>query len=146
MTLAPIRLAGSALSLLAGGWATFVAYYGTNSVSPCPPFSTCILELQGSFGPLSPSELQGALFVVGAILAIDALVSFADIRSSFIVGSVLSTAVLAIIALQWGAYSDAYSMAAVVLASLAVVADFVASRPAKALSEQSNPMNLPVFG
>jgi len=146
MTLAPIRLAGSVLSLLAGGWATFVAYYGTNSVSPCLPFSTCILELQGGFGPLSPSELQGALFIFGAILAIDSLVSFAGVRASFIVGSVLSTGILAIVAIQWGAYSDAYSLAAVALSLLAVVADFVASRPARALSEQSNPMNLPVFG
>jgi hypothetical protein len=146
MTLAPIRLAGSVLSLLAGGWATFVAYYGTNSFAPCLPFSTCIVVLPGGFGPLSPSELQGALFIVGAILAIDSLVSFAGVRASFIVGSVLSTAVLAIIAIQWGAYLDSYSMAAVVLSLLAVVADFVASRPARALSEQSNPMNLPVFG
>jgi len=146
MTLAPIRIAGSALSLLAGCWASFVAYYGTNGVTPCPPFSTCILELQGGFGPLSPSQLQGALFVVGAVLALDSLVSFAGIRASFIVGSVLSTAVLAIIAVQWGAYSDAYSMAAVVLSLLAVLADSVASRPARALSEQSNPLNLPVFG
>jgi hypothetical protein len=146
MTIAPIRLAGSVLSLFAGCWAAFVAYYGTNSVSPCLPFSTCIVELQGGAGPLSPSELQGALFIVGAILALDALVSFAGIRVSFIVGSVLSTVVLAIIAIQWGAYSDTYALGAVVLALLAVVADVVASRPARALSEQSNPMNLPVFG
>ena len=145
MTLAPIRLAGSVLSLLAGSWATFVAYYGTNSVAPCPPFSTCILVLPGG-GPFSPSALQGGLFIIGAILAIDALVSFAGIRVSFIVGSMLSTAVLAIIAIQWGAYFETYSLAAVALSLLAVMADVVASRPAKALSEQSNPMNLPVFG
>ena len=138
MTLAPIRLAGSVLSLLAGSWASFVAYYGTNSVSPCLPFSTCIVELQG--------EMQGALFIVGAVLALDALVSFAGIRVSFIVGSVLSTVILAIIAFQWGTYSDTDAIAAIVLSLLAVVADVVASRPARALSEQSNPMNLPVFG
>lgn len=146
MTFSPIRLAGSVLSLLAGCWAAFVAYYGTNLVS-CPPFSTCILELQGGgAGPLSPSELQGALFIVGAILALDALVSFAGIRVSFLVGSVLATVVLLIIAIQWGTYSDSDALVAVVLSLLAVVADVVASRPAKALSEQSNPMNLPVFG
>jgi hypothetical protein len=145
MTFAPIRLAGSVLSLLAGCWAAFVAYYGTNIVS-CPPFSTCIVELGGSFGPLSPSELQGALFIAGAILALDALVSFAGVRMSFILGSVLSTVILAIIAIQWGTYSDNDAFAAIALSLLAVLADVVASRPAKALSEQSNPMNLPVFG
>jgi hypothetical protein len=146
MTLSPIRLARSVLSLLAGSWATFVAYYGTNSVSPCLPFSTCIVELQGAPTAVSPSELQGALFIVGAVLALDALVSFAGIRVSFIVGSVLSTVILAIVAVQWGTYSDNDALAAVALSVLAVVADVVASRPAKALSEQSNPMNLPVFG
>jgi len=141
----PVRIAGSVLSLLAGAWTTFVAYYGTNSISPCPPFSTCILEL-GSAGPLSPSDLQGLLFVAGAVLAIDALISFAGMRAAFILGSVLSTAVLAILAVQWGAYFVNDSLAALVLALLAVVVDSVASRPTKGLSEQSNPMNLPVFG
>ena len=140
MPRAPIRIAGSVLSLLAGGWATFVAYSGPGSASTCPPFSGCLTKFPGG------SDLQGALFLVGAILAIDSLVSFAGIRASFIVGSVLSTAILAIVAIQWGTYSDIYSLAAVALSLLAVVADFVASRPARALSEQSNPMNLPVFG
>lgn len=146
MMASPIRLAGSLLSLLAGAWTTFVAYYGTNSVSPCLPFSTCIVELQGGYGSLSPSELQSALFIVGAVLVIDALISFAGMRATFILGSVLSTTVLAILAIQWGTYSVTYSMAALVLSLLAVVADFAASRPARALSEQNNPMNLPVFG
>lgn len=146
MNLSPIRLAGSVLSLVTGCWAAFVAYYGANSVVPCPPFSQCILELQGGSGLLPPAELQGALFILGAILAIDSLVSFVGIRASFVLGAVLSVGVLAIVAIQWGTYSGNYSATALVLSLLAVVADVVASRPAKALSEQSNPMNLPVFG
>jgi hypothetical protein len=145
MSVTPIRLAGSVLSLVTGSWATFVAYYGANSTS-CPPFSACILELGGGSGPASPSELQGALFIVGAVLAIDSLVSFAGVRASFIVGAVLSVAVLAIVALQWGAYSSTESASVLVLSLLAIVADAVASRPVRGLSEQSNPMNLPVFG
>lgn len=142
----PVRIAGSVLSLLAGIWAAFVAYYGTNSLFPCQPFSTCILQLRGSSGPLSSSELQALLFIVGAILALDALVSFAGIRVTFVIGSVLATVILAILALQWGDYFVNYSIAALVLSLLAVVVDSVASRPSRALSEQNNPMNLPVFG
>jgi hypothetical protein len=146
MSPTPIRLAGSALSLVNGSWAAFVAYYGANSISNCPPFSQCILELQGGSGPLSPSELQGALFIVGAILVLDSLVSFVGIRMSYILSAVLSVVVLAIVALQWGTYAGADSAAAVVLSLLAIAASAVASRPVREMSEQTNPMNLPVFG
>jgi hypothetical protein len=144
MNFTPIRLAGSVLSLVGGSWAAFVAYYGANVVS-CAPFSTCILE-QGGSGPLSASQLQEALFVIGAFLALDALVSFVGVRASFILGAALSAAALVVVAVQWGTYSATDSSVAVVLSLLSVVADVVASRPARGMSEQTNPMNLPVFG
>jgi hypothetical protein len=144
MNFTPIRLAGSVLSLVNGSWAAFVAYYGANLVS-CPPFSTWILE-QGGSGPVSASDLQAGLFIVGAILALDALVSFVGVRASFLLGAALSVAVLGIVAVQWGTYSTMDSAAAVALSLLALAADAVASRPAKGMSEQTNPMNLPVFG
>jgi hypothetical protein len=144
MNLTPIRLAGSVLSLASGSWAAFVAYYGANTVS-CPPFSTCILE-QGGSGPLSASDLQAGLFIVGALLALDALVSFAGVRASFLLGAVLSAVVLVVVAFQWGTYSSADSSVAVALSVLALLVDAVASRPARGMSEQTNPMNLPVFG
>lgn len=133
----PIRLAGSVLTLFSGAWAAYVAYYGTTFVTSCSFFSNCVLEL---------SQLQAALFVVGAFLALDALVSFVGVRASFILGGVLSAAVLVIVAAQWGTYSATDSAVALTLSLLAVVADAVASRPVKAISEQTNPMNLPVFG
>jgi hypothetical protein len=92
------------------------------------------------------SNFQVALLAVGVTLAIDSLVSFAGIRASFVVAAVLSAAALAIVAIQWGTYQSAESGTALGLSALSVVVDLVASRPAKGLSEQSNPMNLPVFG
>ena len=122
MNFTPIRLAGSVLTFVTGALATFVAYSGASS------------------------NLQISLLVVGAVLAIDSLASFAGIRATFVVGAILSAAVLAIVAVQWGTYPITDSEAALALSVLSIVADVVASRPARGLSEQSNPMNLPVFG
>jgi hypothetical protein len=122
MNFSPIRLAGSVLSLVTGGVAALAAHSEASS------------------------SLQVVLLAVGAVLAIDSLVSFAGIRASFVAGAVLSAAVLGIVAIQWGTYSGTDSAAALALSVLSVVVDAVASRPARGLSEQSNPMNLPVFG
>lgn len=124
MNFTPIRLAGSVLSLVSGAWAAFVGYYGTSS----------------------HSELQSALIVVGAILVVDALVSFAGVRASFVVGVGLSALVIVIVAVKWGTYSGSDASLALILSLLSLVADAVASRPVKGMSEQTNPMNLPVFG
>jgi len=124
MNFTPIRLAGSVLSLVSGSWAAYIAYSATNS----------------------HSELQSALIVVGALLALDAIVSFAGIRASFVVGAGLSALVLVIVADQWGTFSGADASVALVVSLIAVVTDVVASRPVKGMSEQTNPMNLPVFG
>jgi hypothetical protein len=110
------------VSLTTGALAAYVAYSGTSS------------------------NLQAALLAVGAVLAIDSLVSFAGIRASFIVAALLSAGVLAIIAIQWGTYPSTDSAGVLALSAVSLVVDFVASRPVRGLSEQSNPMNLPVFG
>jgi len=140
--LSPIRILGSALSLLNGAWAAYIAYYHANTLQPCS-HSGC--PGAPGFGISSP-ELQGALLVIGVILAIDALVSFVGIRASFIIGAILSASVLAIVAVLWGTYSGTDSAVALVLSVLALVVDAVASRPSQGLSEKDSPLNLPVFG
>jgi len=127
------------LSLLNGAWAAYIAYYYTYHLP------TCSLSPSGCSGAASP-ELHSALLAVGAILAIDALVSFAGLRATFMVGVGLSALVLVLVADQWGTFSGTDSTVALVLSVLAIVVDAVASRLSKGLSEEDSPLNLPVFG
>ena len=135
---------GAVLSLLNGTLAVFLAYFGVNMVSLCNFFVGC----SGTAIPaanFSP-ELQGALIAVGAVLAVDSLVSLRGVRMSFVLGAILSIVILAIVAVQWGAYVTTDSLAVAVLSTASILVDVVASRPAKGLSEQASPLNLPVFG
>jgi len=84
--------------------------------------------------------------VVGGTLVVASLVSFSGMRISFALGAVLSAAVLAIVALQWGDFATSDAEAAVILSVVSIALDALASRPAKALSERDSPLNLPVFG
>ena len=122
-----------------GAWAVYIAESVLNRAYLCPidgcPPSTF------AYVPYA-----WAVVLVGGVLIIDSLISFAGIRATFILGAVLSVAVLAIVAIQWGTYSGIDASVALALSLFAVVADFVASRPVRGLSEQTNPMNLPVFG
>jgi hypothetical protein len=68
------------------------------------------------------------------------------VRSSFLLGGVLSAVVVVFVALRWGVFATAYSEAAIALSVAALLVDVVASRPARALSERDSPLNLPVFG
>jgi hypothetical protein len=132
-------LAGSVVSLLNGAWAIFFALYAPQ-VAEAPE--------QGAIGPIhsSLSEVELVLLAVGAVLAIDSLVSFAGLRVSFIVGAILSAAVLLVQVAEWGTFSTEYAVIAVVFSVLALLADAVASRPSRELSEKDSPLNLPVFG
>ncbi len=130
------------LSLLNGIWAVVIAYYEPFFAQPP----------HGAFPPLSIAVtgnlagLEGALFIIGAILVLDSLISFVGLRIAFALGAVLSAAVIALVAFQWGSYETSYSGAAMLLSVACIVVDAVASRPAKVLSEQASPLNLPVFG
>ena len=74
------------------------------------------------------------------------LVSFAGFRATFVAGSVLSVAILALALFMWATDGTTDLLASVVLAALSAATDAVASRPARALSEKDSPLNLPVFG
>jgi hypothetical protein len=148
--LSPIRVLGSALSLLNGAFAAIIAYGGFIPVpiaclpSP-PPGSANCAGAPYFFGIASP-ELQGTLLFVGVILIIDAVVSFAGVRASFVLGAILSAVVLALFAVSWGGPAANFSEAAVVLSVATILVDALASRPSRGLSERDSPLNLPVFG
>jgi hypothetical protein len=147
--LSPIRVAGSVVSLINGAWAIFFSLYAPQRATLCAlPCVTAPASAAGPIGPFhtSVSEVQLVLLALGAVLAIDSLVSFAGLRVSFILGAVLSAAVLLIQVAEWGTFSTDDATVAVVVSALALLADAVASRPSRGLSEKDSPLNLPVFG
>lgn len=108
-------------------------------------------DLQLSSGRLSRLDVRlhavrPGQVVAGALLVIVSLVSFTGRRPTFVLGAVLSAAVLVTLALSWGTYATNDSIAAAVISLASLAVDAVASSPSKELSERDSPLNLPVFG
>jgi hypothetical protein len=135
--MAMIGRVGAALSLLNGLWAAYIAAVLVNTPSNCP-LGGCPVTLS--------TYLPTLLLVVAVILVIDSLVSLGGFRVGFLLGAVLSAVVLVLVALQWGSLGGLDSYVSAALSVLAIVADAIASRPSGSLSEQTHPLNLPVFG
>ena len=134
--MSPIRTLASALSLLTGAWAIYIHYYGLAARVTLVAGAPCC--------PLSVATVWVA--VVGGILVVDSLISFAGVRISFAFGAALSAVLLARIALEWSGYVAADVEAAAALCVVSIVLNAIAFRPAKGLSEKDSPLNLPVFG
>jgi hypothetical protein len=148
--LSPIRVLAFVLSLLTGAYAAIIAKFGFIPVATgclrSPPQGAANCAGAPYYLGISSPELQGALLVVGIVLVIDAVVSFAGVRASFVLGTVLSAVVLAIFALSWGGPPTNVSEVAVILSVPTIVVDSFASSPSRTLSEKDSPLNLPVFG
>ena len=93
------------------------------------------------------SILQAAVPYIGVLLVLDALVCFIGLRSAHFVGGALSAAIAAVIAFNWAGQAGGEAWASLVVLSLvSVMLDILAVRRRSQMSEQANPMNLPVFG
>lgn len=123
----------TALFFMTGVWAT-VASWGFGASNMCP-----------ATGCPMPA-LQEAVPFMGILLI---LVSFASIigpRAVFTLGGAVSALVAAITLYNWaGQSSDAFA-ALTVLSLLSLIFSLLALRSRRSLTEQANPMNLPVFG
>lgn len=136
----PVRILGSVLGILDGGWAAYVAADGTVQKNPCTalgPFCT---------GPTSAGPVDTLLLTLGAILFLVSAISFAGLRIAFMGGAGLAVLVIACVAIRWSSLAANDAAAAAVLSVATLLVDLVASRPARALSERDSPLNLPVFG
>lgn len=132
--MSPIRAAGCVLGAIAGILAIAVQHY--NTTPSCPSCSATTL------GGL-PSVW---LAVAGGLLLVLSLMSFGGFRLTFYAAAVLGVMVLAADLALRGSYpADEWELIAG-LSLLAILADLVAARPARALSEKDSPLNLPVFG
>ena len=143
MTSVSKKVAGG-LTVLEAVWAIYIQFAVT--AVACP--------LNGCPGPqFSPLISQLAL-LLGVILLVDGLLGVWGSWFAFPTGALLSAILLLIMGYAaWAdsgyAYLIAESNQALVgagLAVLALVTNVLATRTKNRLSEQANPMNLPVFG
>ncbi len=137
--MSPIRLLGSAVSLISGVWAAYVALVALTATYMCP-LNGCPPSLF-EFVPYSQAQA-----VAGGALAVAAVVSLAMPRPALLAGAALSAVALGAVALAWGAYTLQDATVSAALSTVSLVVDAVASRPSRGLSERESPLNLPVFG
>ena len=143
MTSLARRVAGG-LTIIESLWLLY-SYFDTPAVS-CPP--------SGCTGPsFIPTYSEAALALALALLAVGAFglwgASFA-----YVVGGILSAAALldagytVLVARGYGYLSTASNDAilGVAFALVALIVNINAFRSKEGISEQANPMNLPVFG
>jgi hypothetical protein len=140
----PIKRIAGVLTVLEGAWLLYSSFSGVETMCP----------LNGCPGPtFSPLFSQG-LLALGVILLIDGLLGVWGAWFAFPLGSALSAIFLVVGAYAyWLDNSYTYLTALLwqdavgsVLALVALAANVAAVRTKSRLSEQANPMNLPVFG
>src|SRR5712692_1048218 len=96
--------------------------------------------------PVGGSTLAAVILIFGAILFGDSLACFVGVRRAFQVAAADAAALLVSFFLSPNALGVATSLVAIALSLATVVLGVAASRSPARLSEQTNPMNLPVFG
>lgn len=90
--------------------------------------------------------MAAVILIFGAILFGDSLACFIGVRRAFQVAAADAAALLASFFLSPNALGVATSLVAIALSLVTLALSVVASRSPGKLSEQTNPMNLPVFG
>jgi hypothetical protein len=131
----------AAVGVVAGCWAAIGGSVLSDWLYP-PLCQTSLCPLGPGWVPWVPS----AVVAVGVALAVASVVAFSLTKKAFYFGALLS-AVLATLVYGYMAYSSwGYGWTTVLLAIASAVLGVLAARKRPGMSEQSNPMNLPVFG
>jgi len=138
----PIRRVAGGLTVLEGIW-LFYAYFAGPTV-----YVSCGLGCQ------VPQDYLWLLLPLGVIILIVGLLGVWGASFAYLAATVLSAIVLVVTGYTvftlagFAAYTSILNEAAVVaaLAAVTMLANAFAIRAKTRLSEQANPMNLPVFG
>lgn len=138
-----IKRAAGGLTVLESLWALYLVY-STSRV-------TCLL---GCPGPMFSAVYSDAIVFLAAVLLIDGLLGLWGAHLAYSAGALLSAASLALLGYAaWAGLgypnllNEAYGAAVGAgISVIALGANLAAARSHGVLSEQANPMNLPVFG
>lgn len=142
----PVRRAAGALTIVEGAWLLYSFFYGPvvgftclGNGGGCSPFPTTYLWASLPLGVIL--LIVGALGVWGASAAYTG-----GIIISVVTLAVMGQAVVADAGYAIFHWSNNASVVGAVLAVIAIGVNLAGKRARGGLSEQANPMNLPVFG
>ncbi len=138
------RKAAGLLTVLESIWALYSVY----TVTPAACSAT------GCPGPAFSPVFSWVLIALSVVIFVDGILGVWGASFAYVPGAILSATLLLLLGYWAWADSgfsylatDMYDAAAgAALAALATAANLVAIRARSRLSEQANPMNLPVFG
>ena len=119
----PVKLAASVLALVTG-----------------------VLGSYASYTSAAPGGTPQVLTAFGAILIVFSLGCFYGANIAFAGSAIVSGLMLVFSALGWGDGLSTVQWAALALAAINIPLSLLAFKSSTGLSEQANPMNLPVFG
>jgi hypothetical protein len=85
-------------------------------------------------------------FIIGILLLLDAIVCFTNRWFAFPFAALLSLGAIIFAILTWNALGINYAGVMLALGSAALVLDALATSSRMKIPEESNPLNLPVFG
>ncbi len=126
-----------AAGVATGAWGVIVWYYG--GFNPNCFGAACS----------SPDILATLILAFAAVLVVDSLACLVAPRKAFYASAVLGAIVAVLVGydgLYLGTLANAGVDVELALAAVTVVLSLFAARSGGGVSEQSNPMNLPVFG
>lgn len=141
-----VKRAAGGLTVLDSLWVFYLVYAAETVMINCPA--------NGCPGPNFGGAYLDIAFVLAAVLLVDGLLGLWGAQWAYSAGAVLSAVLLLMLGYEaWASMPYAYlaneaymAAAGAGISALALVLNTVASRSRVGLSEQANPMNLPVFG
>jgi hypothetical protein len=133
--LVKVGTGAAALGGLAGLWDVYGTYSGGFGSQCVPTATICGLT---EFGSTS-------FLVLGALLVLVSLISIVGPRKVFYGSAAISVAIAILVAITTPV-TETTALISLALGASTLVLSLVAARRETKVSEQSNPMNLPVFG
>ncbi len=134
--MARLGTAAGALGILTGLW-TLAVVYLDGALRSCP---------SGGCPPSGFDWYGAAIVLLSILLIFNSAVSFVWHSQVFYVTSLISALLTVALLLDASSIDPAVFWFTVVLPALSAVVNLFAARVRTAVSEQSHPMNLPVFG
>jgi len=109
-------------------------------VGHSPPGGACTLYCG------VPSAFVEVWSLLSVLLILVSIGGIVGPRVAYLVGALLAALTLVLVLDQYAAETNEFLWVTMALAGLTFALDLVTSRQTSSFSEQSNPMNLPVFG
>ena len=116
------------------------------TVASAASLATGALGAYAGFVSSAPEGNQTLLGSLGVLLILTSLVCFYGANLAFAGSAVLAGIMFLVALISWSGDFSGLEWATLILAIIAVALGMLAFRSTQDISEQANPMNLPVFG